>query len=350
MPQRAHVIGAGLIGTSIALRLKELGWQISISDRDSGAEKLARDLTGSEQQVELPELVIVATPPSEVLATLLAEENEHINSTFIDVSSTKNKTQAEVDSFPALKKRFVGTHPIAGREQSGAQAARSDLFMGRAWILTPSDSVEERRIEEIESLIRALGATPYRMNPLEHDRLFARISHLPQLLSTALASAVESSGPGIELSGQGLRDMLRLAGSNGELWSEILISNGDEVVSALREIKVLLNEIESAIQENDRARILKIFRDGNLVQASLSGKHGGKPREYSHLNIVIEDRPGQLAALFNECAKVKANVEDLALEHSPNQETGLIKLSLAKEDAEKLYRHLISNGWKVHSQ
>lgn len=346
----ARIIGAGLIGTSIALRLKEIGWEVAISDRDKSAERLAKDLLSSHAVDFTPSLVVVATPPSEITSTLIAEESNHPKATFIDVGSTKTKTQVEVEAFPALFERYIGTHPIAGREQSGPQSARSDLFFGRAWILTPSPTNSSERINEVESFIRDLGATPYRMDPSEHDRLFARISHIPQILSTSLAHLVESSGEGIELSGQGLRDMLRLAGSNGNLWSEILLSNSKEVVTGLRDFSKLLEEIEVAIESKDKAKLIDIFRAGNFVQGRLSGKHGGKPREYSHLSVVIEDRPGQLGALFNECAEVAANVEDLSLEHSPNQETGLIKLSLSQADSSKLYEHLLTKGWRVHQQ
>jgi prephenate dehydrogenase len=346
----ARIIGAGLIGTSIALRLKEIGWDVSVSDRDKSAEGLAKDLLSSHELDFTPNLVVVATPPSEVLPTLLTEERNHPKATFIDVSSIKTKTQLEVQAFPALSERYIGTHPIAGREQSGPQSARSDLFFGRAWILTASPTNSSERVKEVESFIRELGATPYRMDPNEHDRLFARISHIPQILSTSLARLVESSGEGIELSGQGLRDMLRLAGSNGNLWSEILLTNSNEVLNGIRDFSKLLEEIELAIESKDKAKLLEIFKAGNLVQGKLSGKHGGMPREYSHLSVVIEDRPGQLGALFNECAEVAANVEDLSLEHSPKQETGLIKLSLSKSDSAKLYKHLLEKGWRVHQQ
>ena len=349
----ARVVGAGLIGTSIALRLKEIGWRVDLSDSNPTAQKLAQDLLGENYSPgaidsTAIEFVIVATPPEQVIPTLLTEKNQNSQAIFIDVSSTKTNTQREIDTFPELRMRFVGTHPIAGREQSGAGAARSDLFIGRAWILTPSPSVSESDVKSVESFITALGSTPYRMDPKEHDRLFARISHLPQILSTALAGAVAKLGNQVDLSGQGLRDMLRLAGSNGELWSEILISNRDEVLKALDEMKALLNKFSKVLEENDERAISELFRTGNLVQSSLSGKHGGKPRDYTHLSVVIEDKPGQLGALFNECSEISVNVEDLNIEHSPNQATGLIRLALSEKDSKTLEEHLVAKGWKVH--
>lgn len=350
MRGRARIVGAGLIGTSIALKLKELGWSVEIADNDPAAENLARDLLGgAEPEIsETPEFVFVATP-TEIASTVLKEEySRNSQSLFIDVGSTKNNLQLEVESISGLTERFIGTHPIAGREISGAEGARSDLFQSRAWILTPSSANSREDIEKVRLLLESMGATPYQMSPEGHDQLFARISHLPQILSTALASSISGVADEIELAGQGLRDQLRLAGSDGRLWSGILTLNKAEVLLALDELIQLLNQIKRSIVEEDKSAIQEVFKDGNDVHARLSGKHGARPRAYKYLNVVIADKPGQLSALFNECAEVSANVEDISLEHSPNQETGLIQLALSELDSERLYGHLIAKGWRVH--
>ena len=348
--RRVRIIGAGLIGTSIALRLKERGWGVEIRDVDSVNEAIASDLLGQGSDGVKPELVIIATPPSAVLTTLKSEYQRNPEATFIDVSSIKTKVQQEVESVSDLADRFVGTHPISGREFGGPQSARSDLFDGRAWVIAPGERVNSEKINYVEDLVADLGAIPYRMTPEEHDYLFARISHLPQLLSIALANSLEQVGSSIDLAGQGLRDMLRIAGSSGDLWSEILLDNSTEILNSIDQMRLKLDEIESALKERDELRISNIFKSANIVHAKLSGKHGLRPRPYSFLNVVIEDKPGQLGALFNECAEISANVEDLALEHSPRQETGLIRLALSGEDAERLRLHLANKGWRVHLQ
>lgn len=355
MTQRgARIVGAGLIGTSIALRLKERGWSVEISDTDAVNEAIARDLVGvafvnANPKLE-PELVIVATPPNSVLETLKKEIDRYPNATFIDVTSTKTKLHVEITTISELEKRFVGTHPISGRESGGPQSARSDLFDGRAWIITSEKKENADSIRLTEEFIRVLGGVPYQMTPAEHDHLFARISHLPQVLSTSLAASVESVGGSIDLAGQGLRDMLRLSGSKAELWSEILLANSDEVLESINELKMKISEIERAIQQGDLDQLAAIFAIANSVHGKLSGKHGLRPREYTYLNVVIEDKPGQLGALFNECAEIEANIEDLTLEHSPKQETGLIRLALSETDAENLRLHLLGKGWRVHRQ
>jgi prephenate dehydrogenase len=144
--------------------------------------------------------------------------------------------------------------------------------------------------------------------------------------------------------------MLRLAASDGRLWSEILNDNKEEVLSSIDDFQELLDILREAIEENAAEKITEFFSDASQIPVRIGGKHGARPREYSHVNIVIDDRPGQLAAIFDECGNIQVNIEDLALEHSPKQETGLIRLALSKDDAKKLYEHLRNKGWKVHQQ
>lgn len=352
--REARIVGAGLIGTSIALRLRECGWRVSISDLNSVNNGIANDLLRNTAENPskhyIPTLVVIATPPNVVIPALRTEFKTNPSAVFIDVSSTKTKLQLEVEDISGLRERFIGTHPIAGREVHGPQSARSDLFDGRAWIVTAGPEVNQEVIAQVEEFIKVMGATPYRMSPSEHDFLLARVSHLPQILSTALASSIDQVGSSVELSGQGLRDMLRLAASDGNLWSEILLSNSQEVISSLRDFHAEIDEIEDALTKGDATKLVALFTRANQVQARLSGKHGARPREYSYLNVIIEDKPGQLGALFNECAAISANVEDLSLEHSPRQESGLIRLALSKDDAVRLHGHLTQSGWTVYLQ
>ena len=345
-----QIIGTGLIGTSIALRIAELGWPVELIDNSTGALQIASDLVPSAQKIDRPDLVIIATNPKSLSSAAISALQTYPLATVIDVGSVKNRVQLEVETFPDLIKRFVGTHPISGRESSGPSASRSDLFLGRAWILTPSKHVEPKRINLVKAFISEMGADPYEMSTKLHDALFAKISHLPQLLSVTLASSISELGPEISLAGQGLRDMLRLAASDGRLWSEILNDNKEEVLSSIDDFQELLDILREAIEENAAEKITEFFSDASQIPVRIGGKHGARPREYSHVNIVIDDRPGQLAAIFDECGSIQVNIEDLALEHSPKQETGLIRLALSKDDAKKLYEHLRNKGWKVHQQ
>src|SRR5690349_20530264 len=119
---------------------------------------------------------------------------------------------------------------MAGRERSGPAAARSDLFEGRPWVVTPSPGSEGGRIRAVVSVAQACGATPVVMDPAAHDRAVAVVSHLPQLAASLVAARLlDCEHEALALAGQGVRDVTRLAASDPELWVQILASNAEPV-------------------------------------------------------------------------------------------------------------------------
>jgi prephenate dehydrogenase len=344
---QVRIVGTGLIGSSIGLALAQQGISVIPVDRDKDAQRLAEDLLGGALGEGPADLTIIATPPAVVLEVLQSEFERNVNGRFIDVSSVKNNLLHQIESFPEIAKRFVGTHPMAGRERGGAQSAQSDLFQGRAWLITPTSKSEPDVLEAAMILAESLGAKSYQMTGTEHDAAMASISHLPQIVSTALASSIKESNR-LDLAGQGLRDMTRLAASDAQLWGEILFANSSEVITSLDKFEKQIRLLRRAIEERNIEQLRLIFGAGASGKDAISGKHGSKARNYIQLLIVIEDKPGQLSRLFTESAEVQANIEDLSIEHSPGQETGLITLSFSPEDAPRVMKHLQSKSWKVH--
>ena len=346
MLAKVRIIGSGLIGTSIGLGLVQQGIAVEMVDSDPSAQALARDLIGGVAVID-PELVIFALPTSRLSQVIHDEIALNPQSTFMDVGSVKNEVVLYIQTFPGLSARFLPTHPMAGREIGGASSARADLFQGRSWILTPeADCVPESKNFVLE-LIQCLGATPIELSALDHDAAVAKISHLPQIAASLLAKQLTGTPlEWMELAGQGLRDTTRIAGSDEQLWKEIIYSNRSEISVLLTSLQ---NDLAQMIQAlDDPAEIASLIAAGRAGKAMIPGKHGGIAREYAYLPIVIDDKPGQLGAIFNECAAMQVNVEDLNIEHSPGQLSALITLSLSSQDAEKLSAHLTSIGWNVH--
>jgi prephenate dehydrogenase len=342
----ARIVGSGLIGTSIGLGLVQRGVQVHMVDSDVKAQSLANDLVGGVS-ISSPDLVVLAMPTSQIAAVIQEENQLNPQSTFIDVGSVKHEVVLYVETISGLSKRFLPTHPMAGREIGGASSARADLFQGRSWILTPSADLDSASRQLVLELIEHLGATPIELSALDHDRAVARISHLPQIASSLIAKQLTGTPPEwMELAGQGLRDTTRIAGSDESLWKEIIYSNRSELQQLLINLQ---NDVQSMIDSlEDPQQIAQLIAQGRAGKALIPGKHGGKAREYFYLPIVIDDKPGQLGAIFNECAAMDVNVEDLNIEHSPGQLSALITLALSESDAAKLSTHLTSIGWNVH--
>ena len=211
-----------------------------------------------------------------------------------------------------------------------------------------STGVEQLALAWGKALIESLGAQVIDMPAADHDQAVALVSHLPQLISSLLAKQLAGKPVSwLELSGGGLRDTTRIAASDPTLWKEIIAANSSAIAPLLKSLASDLNTLISNIESENF--IAGVIKDGQAGRALIPGKHGGKAREYTHLPIVIEDKPGQLAAIFEECAKVSVNIEDLSIEHSPGQETGLITLAVSHSDAGTLKAHLESEGWDVHA-
>ena len=340
------IVGSGLIGTSIGLGLSLKGVGVTMQDLDQRAENLANDLVQSSSDHPV-DLVIFATPISALNSVLDREFASNPKSAFIDISSVKSKVKVDVSASKLPLQRFLPTHPMAGREVGGAESARADLFQGRPWIID-SAGVDEEVLLLASELIDLLGAHQIDLDSAEHDKAVALVSHLPQLISSLLAKQLNGADESwLNLAGAGLRDSTRIASSDAKLWKEIVSANNQALTPLL---VAFAEDLANLIQTlSDQNSIEKFISDGQRGRARIPGKHGGKAREYTYLPIVIEDKPGQLASLFDECASALVNVEDLTIEHSPGQFTGLITLALSAGDAEKLSEHLKSRGWSVHS-
>lgn len=341
-----RVVGSGLIGTSIALALSAKGIAVQMADSDDGRAALAQDLVGSADLSEV-ELVVLALPSSHLSQVITHQFSLYPKAAFIDVGSVKTKPLDEVERISGLASRFCGTHPMAGREIGGPEAARSDLFQGRPWIYTPTPGCDTDVVSLVIELIHLLGAIPIKMTAEEHDSAVALISHLPQIGASLIAKQL-LLGPEdwLALAGQGVKDTTRIAASDPVLWREIISMNRDHIRPLLKDMS---RDLAGLIADFDNDDAVELFiEEGREGRGRIPGKHGGRARDYTFVPIVIEDKPGQLAALFQECADIRVNIEDLSIEHSPGQFTGLVTLALSKDDATRLAEHLATKGWNVH--
>jgi len=342
-----RIVGSGLIGTSIGLALSAKGLSVTMVDISPQAQALAQDLMGPAKAAAPSDLTIIASPISTISQVISGEIEQGFNLGFIDISSVKTNPLLQVSSTGLDSSRFLPTHPMAGREVGGAESARADLFTSRPWIIDSAGVNPELLAAGIE-IIKLCGAHLIDMSASEHDRAVALVSHLPQILSSLAAARLEGApAEWLDLAGGGLRDTTRIAASSPSLWREIISANSQALAPLLDKTIEDLLELRRSI--TSESVIEKFMQAGNRGRAMIPGKHGGVARNYTYLPVVIEDKPGQLAALFEECANAQVNIEDLAIEHSPEQYTGLITLALSSSDAATLYSHLIERGWSAHS-
>ncbi|MEP6842397.1 MAG: prephenate dehydrogenase [Pseudolysinimonas sp.] len=348
-----RIVGAGLLGASIGLALRERELDVSLADTSRSNLRLAIDYGAGRAATpdDEPRLVIVAVPPDLVAEVVEAELAAHPTALVTDVASVKSGILAGLRDAGADLSRYLGSHPMAGRERGGAISARADLFLGRPWVITPHEKTSEAQARILEDLALELGATPVRMTPEEHDKGVALVSHAPQLVASLLASRLRgASAAEVGLAGQGLRDTTRIAGSNPELWVQILGANAAPVARVLRDYRDELDAVIGALEEpaasGSPRRIAEALAAGNQGVARIPGKHGRDDR-YTALIVKVDDTPGQLARLLAEIGEEGVNLEDFRLEHSPGTQVGFAEIDVMPEAAHGLAAALEARGWTL---
>ena len=348
------VIGTGLIGTSIALALRGHGSTVWLTDSDPAAARLAADLGAGELLPDATndpaDVAVIAVPPAAVAATLAEAQTRNLAHSYTDVASVKQLPVADARNRGCDLTGYVPGHPLAGREKHGPAAARADLFLGRTWALCPLPETSEAAIQAVTDLVRTCGAVPLRTDPAAHDRWVALISHAPHLVAAAMAARLEEApGEALDLAGQGLRDVTRIAAGDTALWTQILSANAAPVAEVLAAVAADLAEAARVLAEDDDSdkAVAALLDRGQAGVARIPGKHGGAPREFAVVQVVIPDQPGELARLFDATGAAGVNIEDVRIEHSPGLPVGVAELSVRPAEAGVLLDALEAGGWPV---
>ena len=354
------VVGTGLIGTSAALALTARGLTVHLEDADPDAARTAASLgAGTTEPADGPvDLAIIAVPPALVGKVLADCQRRGLARWYTDVASVKAGPRAEITALGCDTTRYIGGHPMAGRERSGPLAAGADLFEGRPWVLTPTPDTDTDTLNALLEVVALCGAMPIVMDAAAHDRAVALVSHAPQLFSSLVAARLEHADEtAVRLSGQGVRDVTRIAASSPAMWVDILSANAGVVADVLADLAADLGDTVTALRamqaadESERragaAGIEAVIRRGNHGQARIPGKHGAPPTRYETVAVVLGDQPGELGRLFGEVGAAGVNIEDVVIEHSTAQQVGFVQLSVAPAAVKPLTATLRAHGWSV---
>jgi prephenate dehydrogenase len=347
------VVGAGLLGASVGLGLRTRGVDVLLADASPANLDLAVDYGAgrADDGTAEPALIVVAVPPDLVASVVRAELAAHPGAVVTDVASVKVEPLAELQSGGGDLSRYVGSHPLAGRERGGPSSGRADLFNGRPWVVCARPENDRASVNLVEALILDLGATPIEMETAAHDAAVALVSHTPQIVSSLLAKRLAgSTDAALALAGQGLRDVTRIAGSEPELWVQILAANAPAVVEILHAYREDLDRVLVALGDisasGARRSLAEELAGGNIGVSRLPGKHG-QDRRYAQIVVLVDDKPGELGRLFTEMGEIGVNLEDLRLEHSPGAQVGLAEIAVLPEAVQRTVDELGARGWRI---
>ncbi len=280
---RVVIVGAGLIGGSIGMALRErrlAGEVIAVARSEEtlrlalargAADRAARDITGA---VAGADLVVLSAPVSLIAQHLeVAAGAVHAECIITDVGSVKQPVVAAAERALPHPGRFVGGHPLAGSERKGIAAARPDLMQGATWVLTPTARTDEAVLERVQDLVARLGARSLLLSPHEHDQLVARTSHLPHVVAAALihvvAARIKERADTLDVIGQGFRDTTRIAAGDAALWADIALANADALLDSLGEVNATLERFVAALETRSREDVERFLGDAQRAKEGM---------------------------------------------------------------------------------
>lgn len=357
---RIAVVGVGLIGGSLGLACKrvkacrevvgvsrpqtvEEALRVGAVDRGVDYADLADGIAGADA-------VFLCTPISRILS--LIEEvmpRAGAGAVVSDVGSTKAEVVAKARALGRAGVHFIGGHPMAGSEKSGVTAADPFLFQNAIYVLTPAPGVPDAVQERFVALVRRIGAQPVVMPPEVHDRAAAAVSHLPQMIATALVGMVgqmdEGDGRFLRLAAGGFRDLTRIASSPYEMWRDICATNGPVIREMINRYVQRLIDLRDRVGDD---ALGEDFGYANRVRGGIPKDSKGFLHVLHEILVVAEDRPGVIADIAGALAGEGININDIEVLKVREGEGGTLRLGFdTRRAAERAVEILSRKGYSV---
>lgn len=339
------VVGVGLIGGSVGLALRDIGWHVIGVDQDETNLAEAIEIGAIDEAGELGEcdLAVIATPVNSVaaLATAALEAGAAM---VTDVGSVKGPITALVDD-----PRFVPGHPMAGSEQDGLAGASADMFSGAMWVLCPTEGTDDAAFAEVRGVVAALGAQVIVMPPERHDTLVAVVSHVPHLTAATLMRVAEGRAEEhrslLRLAAGGFRDMTRVAAGHPAIWPDICTQNRGAITDVLDELIRELAGLRDVVANGETEQLLGHLEAARQARRNLPTT-APSSEQMSEMRIPVLDRQGEIAAVATLAADLDVNIYDLEIAHSAEGPRGVIVVLVESAMAERFQGGLMVLGYR----
>ncbi|OGU67881.1 MAG: hypothetical protein A2W30_02690 [Ignavibacteria bacterium RBG_16_36_9] len=356
--KRLAIIGLGLIGASLAKSLKHISPSIQIAAFDfpeildnALSEKTIDNKLDSIHDALGYDLIFLALPIDkslEVFKTLspLLKSNQIIS----DLCSVKGIFAEEWKALTS-NGSYIGAHPMAGKEKGGYKNSDSLLFENSIYIIS-EHSKKHNSLNNYTELIKSIGARITFLDPYLHDKIVAKVSHLPQLLSVLLVNQASPSKDGLQymdFSAGGFRDMTRIASSDFKIWDSILKYNKKEIIESISLFNKALNHLKVLISEDNSSVVGKLFNEARTLRNETPINSKGFLDPLFDINIFMKDEPGMISKISTVLFENQINIKDIELLKIREGTGGNFKLYFeSKNEAEKAKRILEGVGFKVN--
>ncbi len=361
---KVGIIGLGLIGGSIAKCLKNrLGVKtIAALNRNEDVLKDAYN-EGVIDQYSTDDcsiftgcdIVFICTPVS--LITSYCEKLIPFiekNCIITDVGSTKGKLYDNMKPF-VNNFIYIGGHPMTGSEKSRYSASKEHLFENAYYILAPAENVSGEYVEFFKGITIKMGAIPVIVSPYEHDYITASISHVPQIIASALCNNVKKLDTPKEymhqLAAGGFKDITRIASSNADMWESICFENKEQILNVLSSLEEVVSTLKTALLNNDSSSVYNYFDEAHKYRDSFSNVTPGSFVKRYEISIDVLDKPGSIAIITVLLSSNNINIKNMSIVNNRERENGVLNVSFdSEEQRAKSIELLQSMNYEVHKK
>ena len=338
---RVLIHGLGLIGSSLALAIRDAQPQVTIV----GSDRLAATLTYAKQHQLVDEVtddfstaaiqadvIILAGPVSVIRDDLAILATLPLKTTVLitDVGSTKQTVLAAAKPLQTRGFTFIGGHPMAGSHKSGVTAGRADLFENAFYFLVPG-LAPQAAVTQLQALLVATKAKWLTVTPSQHDRLVGQLSHVPHVVAAALVNqtqtALADSPMGLRLAAGGFKSLTRIASSDPTMWTAILLNNPTVVVAQLQAFMATLTAVTTAIETGDGARLKTFFTAAKTTRDHLGPERLGSLPNFYDVFLTIPDRPGAIAGVTQLLAQAQLSLVNIHILEIREEVDGVLQLT-----------------------
>lgn len=355
-------IGLGLIGGSIAKAIKKFYPDTKIVAYDVDRESLElakREKTADVITIKIDgsfsscNYIFLCAPVQHNDENLLAvKEFLSENCILTDVGSVKAAIHESVQR-SGLEHCFIGGHPMAGSERTGFANSKAALLENAYYILTPTASVPQEKVDRFERLTAGLGAIPLVLSYSQHDYVTAAISHLPHVVASSLVNLIRDNdseeGTMRMIAAGGFKDITRIASSSPVMWQQICLTNGGNISSMLSNYINALTKFKEVIDSRDSDALYRFFDNARVYRDSFANTSSGPIKRSYSINVDIADRAGALAHIVSILADRDLSIKNISISHNRESEDGVLRVEFYKEDSMSEGARLLTDaGYTVH--
>lgn len=356
--------GLGLIGSSLMRAIKQADPSVRIIARDQQADSLAYALANGiidEAASDLTaattaDVIFLATPVSQIIADIqeLATVNLKPGVIVTDVGSTKSTVLAAAEALAKQQIAFVGGHPMAGSHKTGVTAGRADLFENAFYFQVPGAAATEVDLQTLQQLLRATKVKWVTLQPSEHDKIVAQISHLPHIIASSLVNQTQATFQehplALRMVAGGFKSITRIASADPDMWTAILLNNDQIINTQLQQYIEYLQDIQTQLNTRNHQALWDFFHEAMLTRDALGPEKTGAAPGYYDLFVQIEDQIGSIAAVTSLLAEHQLSLLNLQILEIREDIGGVLQLTFNSVDQQQRATEVLATQYQIVSK